>query len=177
MQAVGFYKVGTLHAERCGFLVHQLRKRAFTAGDIFRDSLCRVVAGDEHHAVKQRAHGKFLPADDPHCGTTLFHVFAHGDHYVKVGAVFNGEDAGHDLCGACGECAFPAAFFKQNGTGGGFHQHDMRGGNAVWVKGVSQRRGGQQGERSKKSQQAGNKSFQVQQVLSGVIAPRHKTYV
>ena len=157
----------TGHAKRRSFLVHQFRKGAFAAGNMLRNGLCCIVAGNEHHAVKQGTQGKLLPANNAHCGAAGFHGIADRDHHIEIRAGFNGENAGHDFGCACRKRTVTAALFIQNRTGRSFHQHDMGGGDIVRMKRVSQRRGGQQRKRGEKRQQAGNGFFQVNKSFPG----------
>ena len=94
-----------------GAQIHLPDKRRLASGYRDRQRQSRIIAGMEHHAVKQGTQGKLLPANNAHGGAAGFHGIADRDHHIEIRAGFNGENAGHDFGGACHRKNFVSVLF------------------------------------------------------------------
>ena len=105
VQAVGVYKVGALHAQLLGALVHLLHEGGDVAAYGHGQDVGRLVGRVDHQAVEQVLNGDLLSGYDVGGGGVVRDVCqgggVHSDHGVH-GEIspadrLNGQQSGHDL--------------------------------------------------------------------------------
>ena len=142
VQAVGVGKVGVLHPQLCGPLVHLLHEGGNIPGNGNGQGVGSLVGGGKKQAVEQILHGDFFPCHQVGGGGVLSNIRESlrrdGDHGVQAQLPpahgLQGEQGGHDFGDAGGVAGFVGALLQQNLIGVQIHQ---QGGGGIHRNGFN----------------------------------------
>ena len=126
------HKVGVIHAQGPGLLVHQCGKLVFGARHILRQGHAGVVAGLDDHPFQQRVNADFFANLDEHAGPLHAPRLLTDDNLVLQGELVPGQLAGdhiggHHLGQAGGFHPVFRVLLRQVSAGGGVHQQIRHG--------------------------------------------------
>ena len=134
VQAVGVHKVGVLHPQLLGPLVHQVHEGGDVPGHGHGQDVGGLVGGDHQQAVEQVMDGDLLPGHDVGGGGVVGDVRkglgGGGDHGVHgqlpPADGLQGQQGGHDLGDAGGVSDLVCVLLVEDLVG--FHVHQQGGG-------------------------------------------------